>query len=78
MTLQHGARADELSRMRLRRLFFLAIAVAEGTSACVVGAPEEPGCLSDAECGNDRVCRAGACFRIIGDTDAGVVDDDAG
>ncbi len=35
--------------------------------ACVLGEPEEPGCQIDAECGQGLVCRAGACFRLIGD-----------
>ncbi|MDI3286971.1 hypothetical protein [Polyangium sp. 15x6] len=64
--------------MRARRLLLLLVAftpIAAGLVACTLGAPEEPGCQSDAECGEGRVCRAGACFRFIGEgapaTDAG-------
>jgi Cys-rich repeat protein len=47
------------ARWALVPFFFLA--------ACTLGEPEEPGCRTDAECGQGLVCRAGACFRFIGD-----------
>ncbi len=50
--------------------------LALGLSGCAIGESEDPGCQSDAECGSDRVCRAGACFRIVGDVDAGESDAD--
>jgi hypothetical protein len=82
MTLQHPALADELSRMpRWRRsflLFFLGAALVAAMSACALGESEEPGCQTDIECGSERICRAGACFRIVGDVDASVAEDDAG
>lgn len=44
--------------------WLLALApIAALAASCVVGADEEPGCHSDAECGTG-VCRAGACFAV--------------
>lgn len=82
MALPYRASADELANMRFSRghlwVFFLAIVLSAVASACALGDPQEPGCLTDVECGNDRVCRGGACFRIVGDVDAAVIEDDAG
>lgn len=68
--------------MRFRRLgwgmFFLANLMTAGLSACALGESDDPGCQTDAECGSDRICRAGACFRVIGDIDAAPDDADAG
>lgn len=59
-------------------LFFLGAALTAVVSACALGESEEPGCQTDAECGDGRICRAGACFRIVGDVDAAPTNDDAG
>ncbi|MDI1448084.1 hypothetical protein [Polyangium sp. 6x1] len=56
--------------MRARRLFVRLVActpIATSLFACTLGAPEEPGCQSDMECGEGLVCRAGACFRFVGE-----------
>lgn len=71
MSLQH----------KKRRWFVLANITLLGLSACAFGESDDPGCHSDSECGNGRFCRAGACFRIIGDMgdlDASPSEDDAG
>jgi len=49
-------------------------------AACTLGPSEEAGCQADAECGEGLVCRAGACFRFIGEgtPDAGASDADTG
>ena len=60
------------------RVFLLTNLVIAGLSGCTFGESDDPGCQSDSECGVDRVCRGGACFRIVGDVDAGSIDDDAG
>lgn len=52
--------------MHARRLLILLVAFTS-IAACTLGAPEEPGCQSDAECGEGRICRAGACFRFVGE-----------
>jgi hypothetical protein len=41
----------------------IAIAWSVVVTSCVLGAPEDPGCSEDAECGGGYSCRAGACFR---------------
>lgn len=63
---------------RARTLLFFLVITSATIAACAFGESADPGCQSDAECGTDRICRAGACFRIIGDIDAGSTDDDAG
>ena len=68
---------------RLLLLVAACTAIAAALTACTLGAPEEAGCQTDAECGEGLVCRAGACFRFVGegappeDTDAGASDADA-
>jgi hypothetical protein len=68
--------------MRHRRnasfVLFVAISLVAAASACAIGEFEEPGCQTDADCGDERICRAGACFRLVGDLDATVPTDDAG
>ncbi len=56
-------------------VFVMANLAVVGLSACAPGESEAPGCQSDADCSDEWVCRAGACFRIIGDVDASVQDD---
>lgn len=63
-------------RLSRGRSYFLAI-IGTVVAACAIGESTDPGCHSDADCGADRICRGGACFRIIGDTDAGPTKDDA-
>jgi hypothetical protein len=48
-----------------------ALAAAMG---CAIGAEQEPGCHTDADCGGGWTCRAGACFA----TSTGFSDPDAG
>jgi hypothetical protein len=68
--------------MRGRRIvssvFFVAIAFVVAASSCTLGESEDPGCRTDVECGGERVCRAGACFRIVDGTDAAFTEDDGG
>jgi hypothetical protein len=82
MNLPQRKPTIELQNMLFPRpyavVFFLAITSATMIASCAFGESAEPGCHSDLECGVDRVCRGGACFRIIGDIDAAPPDDDAG
>lgn len=34
-------------------------------AACVLGEPEDPGCVEDAECDEGYSCRAGACLEEV-------------
>jgi len=61
---------------RLFAMFVACASLSTASAACALGEPEEPGCQSDTECGAGLVCRAGACFRLVGepaspDLDAG-------
>jgi hypothetical protein len=35
--------------------------------ACALGEPEDPGCQANVDCGEGFTCRAGACFRLVGE-----------
>jgi hypothetical protein len=50
--------------MRLGPLFVLIAALVTGRAGlgCVIGTEESPGCHTNADCGADLTCRAGACF----------------
>jgi hypothetical protein len=52
---------------RLLVLFAACTTILAALAACTLGGPEEAGCQSDAECGEGLFCRAGACFRFIGE-----------